>query len=270
MSTEAAPAPGWFTLARGRATLELRLFLRDRQQLVFSFLYPVIMLVIFGSVFHGQHVAGDVSYVRYFLAGIAATGVMLTSFQNLGISIPVERDQGELARLQSLALPPISYFFGKAGQIVVLALAQLVALVVVARLAFDVPLPADATHCTTLAWAAVLGAAAGTALGVAVSSLPSSSRSAGAVVAPIALVLQFFSGVFFVFTELPPWMRQIAALFPLKWLTQAMRSAFLPDAARAAEVAGGWERGECALVLAAWAAGGALLAWRTFSWRPRE
>jgi hypothetical protein len=38
-------------------------------------------------------------------------------------------------------------------------------------------------------------------------------------------------------------------VFPLKWLTQAMRSAFLPDGAQVAEIAGSWERVECALIL---------------------
>ena len=61
---------------------------------------------------------------------------------------------------------------------------------------------------------------------------------APAVVTPVALVLQFISGVFFVFTELPPWMQQVAALFPLKWMCQGMRSVFLPDSFAAQEAAG--------------------------------
>ena len=47
--------------------------------------------------------------------------------------------------------------------------------------------------------------------------------------AAVVLVLQFISGVFFVFSELPTWMQRIAALFPLKWMAQGMRSVFLPD-----------------------------------------
>jgi ABC-2 type transport system permease protein len=270
MSGESLGPPGWATLARARVALELRLFVRERQQLVFSFLYPLIMLVIFGSVFRNDTVAGGVTYTQYFLAGIAATGVMLASFQNLGISVPLERDEGELGRLQNLALPPISYFVGKAGLVLVLTVSQLVGLLFLARAVYAVPLPTTTTQWATFVWAGVLGATAGSALGLAIAALPSSSRSAAAIVAPVALVLQFFSGVFFVYTELPPWMRQVAALFPLKWLTQAMRSAFLPDGAKVAEVAGSWQRLECALVLLIWTIGGALVAWRTFSWRPRE
>jgi ABC-2 type transport system permease protein len=53
--------------------------------------------------------------------------------------------------------------------------------------------------------------------------------------------LQFFSGVFFVFTQLPSWMQQVAAIFPLKWLTQGMRSVFLPESFATQEVAKSWE-----------------------------
>ena len=78
----------------------------------------------------------------------------------------------------------------------------------------------------------VLGVTACTLCGIAFSSLARTGRSAPAVVTPVALVLQFISGVFFVFTELPDWMQQVAALFPLKWMCQGLRSVFLPESLR--------------------------------------
>ncbi len=86
-------------------------------------------------------------------------------------------------------------------------------------------------------------------------------------ISAFAIVLQFFSGAFFAFPELPGWMQQLAALFPLKWLTQGMRSAFLPEEAGAFEVAGGWEHGRTAVVLAAWVIIGVVVCVRTFRWR---
>jgi ABC-2 type transport system permease protein len=264
---ELRTVPSALAIAKARAVLELRLFFRDRQQVIFSFLYPVIMMVIFGSVFRHDTVRGHVTYAQYFVSGIAATGIILSTFQALGIRIAAERDAGELARLQSLGTPPVAYFAGKAAQVIATVTLQLTGLLVVARYGFDVPLPQDAAHWLTFSWVALLGALAGTVLGVAVSLLPRDGRSADTVIAPIALVLQFFSGVFFVYAELPGWMRQVAALFPLKWLTQGMRSAFLPNAAAHAEVAGGWEHGRTAVVLAAWTVFGAVFCARRFRWR---
>jgi len=259
--------PAAARIALARVGVELRLYVREPQQVVFSFTYPVLMLSIFHAVFGDQVVPGGVTFSQYFLAGIAATGIMLTSFQALGTAIPEERDRGDLARLQTLGTPAVAYFAGKAGQVLVTTAAQLALLLAVAALAYDIPMPDDPARWLTFAWVALLGSLAGTVLGVAAAAFVSSARSAGAVIPAIAIVLQFASGVFFVFSELPAWMQQLAAVFPLKWMTQGMRSVFLPEQAAAAEVGGGWEHGMTAVVLVAWVIIGVVVCVRTFRWR---
>ena len=96
--------------------------------------------------------------------------------------------------------------------------------------------------------------------------MPKSGRGASAVVSPIVIILQFFSGVFFVFTSLPSFMQQLAAIFPLKWLTQGMRSVFLPDDFATQEVAGTWELEKTALVLLIWLVLGLIFAIKKFKW----
>ena len=259
--------PSTARIALSRVGLELRLFFRERQQVAFSFAYPVVMLVIFAAILGGDERPGDVPFTQYFLAGIAATGIMLVSFQAVGTAIAAERETGQLERLQLLGTPPAAYFAGKAGQVLVTTAAQLALLLPVARYAYDVPMPVDTAHWVRLLWVAALGALAGTVLGIAVSALPGSASSVSTGISALALVLQFFSGVFFGFLELPGWMQQMAALFPLKWLTQGMRSAFLPEQAGAFEIAGGWEHGRTALVLVAWVIIGVVVCVRTFRWR---
>ena len=87
---------------------------------------------------------------------------------------------------------------------------------------------------------------------------------------PVALVLQFTSGVFFQFSALPPWMQQFAALFPLKWMTQGLRSVFLPESFAAQEVAHSYELPRVALVLGAWCVGGLILCLLTFRWTTKR
>jgi ABC-2 type transport system permease protein len=103
-------------------------------------------------------------------------------------------------------------------------------------------------------------------LGIAFSVVPKSGRGASAIVSPIVIVLQFFSGVFFVFTQLPVWMQQLAAIFPLKWLTQGMRSVFLPNDFATQEVAQDWEIGKTALILGIWLIVGLMVSIKTFKW----
>jgi len=83
-------------------------------------------------------------------------------------------------------------------------------------------------------------------------------------------VIQFISGVFFPVTQLPRALLDIGAVFPLKWLCQGIRSAFLPDTFQQLEPAGRWEHPMTALVLALWLVGAMILAARSFGWRGRE
>lgn len=264
-ATRPAP-PRALTIGLARTALELRLFVRDPAQVVFSFAYPIVMLVIFASVFAGEDRPGGVPFAQYFLAGIAATGIMLTSFQAVGTALAEERERGDLARLQVIGTPPLGYSLGKAGQVLITTVLQLAVLLTVAATAYDVPMPDGAGRWLTFAWVALGGALAGTVLGIAVASV-GSSRAVGNGISAFAIVLQFFSGVFFVFSELPSWMQEVAAVFPLKWLVQGMRSVFLPDTAAAAEPAGSWEHGMIALVLAVWVVVGLAVCSRTFRWR---
>ncbi|MEV7973558.1 ABC transporter permease [Cellulomonas sp. NPDC089187] len=273
MSTlDTRPMPGALRLGWQRTRYEIRSFSRERDAVIFIFAYPMIMLAIFASVFgqNGATVGQDVPFAQYFLPGMIATGILLTSFQSLAIDIAGERDRGGLKRLRATPLPPTAYFLGKIGQVLATALVQLALLLAEAALLFDVPLPDTAARWGTLAWVFVLGTATGAICGVAFSSIPRSGKSASAVVTPVVLVLQFISGVFFTFYDLPGWMQEVAAIFPLKWMAQGMRSVFLPDGAATLEPAGSWEHGMTALVLGIWLVLGLVVALRTFRWRRRD
>ena len=254
----------------GRIGIELKQFFRDRESAVFNFLLPMILLVIFGSVFGGQELGDSgITFAQYFVAGMIASGILYTSFQNLAISIPMEREDGTLKRLQGTPMPLSAFFIGKIGMVFVAYVAQVTILIAVGIIFYGLELPTTSLAIFTFVWVSVLGLIACTLLGIAYSVVPKQGKGAAALVSPVVLVLQFTSGVFFVFSDLPQWMQTFASLFPLKWLTQAMRSVFLPDTAAAMEVAGSFELGMTAAVLVIWTVIGAVLATVFFRWTPR-
>jgi ABC-2 type transport system permease protein len=168
-------------------------------------------------------------------------------------------------------MPPVAFFLGKIGQVLLTTTLQLVLLLAVAVVLFDVALPATAGLWVRFLWIVVLGAAAGTVLGIAFSSVPPNARSASAIVTPPMIVLQFVSGVYFVISELPAWMVDVASLFPLKWMAQGMRSVFLADTGwLQVEPSGSWQTTETAVVLVVWLVAGLVLARLTFRWLPRR
>ncbi|MGI8692220.1 MAG: ABC transporter permease [Geodermatophilaceae bacterium] len=266
-----AALPSLASVSKARVRAELLSFFREKEAVVFVLLFPVILLVVFGAVFGGNdEVAPGVPFIQYFVAGMIAAGLLSASFQNLAIQIPIERDTGYLKRLSGTPMPKAAYFIGKVVLVGFVAVVQTALLMAIGVLLYDVVLPSGLETWLNFAWIALLGITSCTLLGIAFSSIPKNGKSAPAIVSPVAILLQFISGVFFVFSQLPTWMQTIAAVFPLKWMTQGMRSVFLPDAAQAAEPAGSWELGRIAVVLAVWCVVGLVLCLLTFRWRSRS
>ncbi len=263
----AAALPSLTRLSLSRTSLELKSFFRRRESVVFTFSLPVVLLIIFGSIFHGTVGHTGVSYRLYFTAGIIASGIMSTTFVNLGISIVLEREDGTLKRLAGTPMPRAAYFAGKALSSLVIAAIEVAILLVIGVGLYGLKLPSTGGRWLTFTWVFLLGVATCTMLGIAVSSVPRSSRSAAAVLNLPYLVLQFISGVYFPFSTLPKGMQQVAALFPLKWLCQGLRAVFLPDTLLPAEPAHSWELGKVALVLTAWLVGSLILCLTTFRWQ---
>jgi ABC-2 type transport system permease protein len=127
-------------------------------------------------------------------------------------------------------------------------------------------LPTEPGTWLTFIWVFLLGVATCAILGIGLSALPRSGKSATAVIIPIVLVLQFISGVYLAFTNLPDWLQNVASIFPLKWLAQGMRSVFLPSTFEAAEQGASWNLAGVAIVLGIWLIVGLVLARLTFRW----
>jgi ABC-2 type transport system permease protein len=277
MTTLTATRPSYLSLVRSRVVAETRIFFRERDSLIFVFFFPLLFLLLFAALLGGENItpegspAGAVlTFKQYFLPGMIASGFAFTGFQNLAIAIPVERDQGILKRLRGTPLPASAYFLGKVGQVLVISTAQIVMMLVVARYALNIPMPTEASAWLTLTWVFFLGLAMCTVLGIAMSSVPRTGKSASAVVVPIVLVLQFISGVYFNFSSIPSWMQHVAEVFPLKWMAQSLRSVFLPGYMEHAEPRQSWELGTSAIVMGAWLVVGLFLALRTFRWQSRK
>lgn len=268
--------PGIARTALASIGHELRGYVRSPDTVFFTFLFPILMLGIFGIAFDSvgeigalPDGSGGVRMAGYYLPGMVAAGILLSGVQNLAMDIVREKSDGWLRRLGGTPISPVAYFAGKAGQILLTSVVQLALLLGFAALAFGVDLPKTPELWLRFAWLFLLGVATMTLLGVALSALPRSARSATAVVLPIVLLLQFVSGVYLQFSMLPEWLQNVAAIFPLKWLAQGMRSVFLPEHFAVLEASGGWDLGLVALNLGIWLVLGLVISRLTFRWQRR-
>nr|WP_306896557.1 ABC transporter permease [Agromyces albus] len=263
-------------IGASRIGYEIKGYFRSPDAVFFTFLFPIIMLGIFTAAFSA---AGDIqtgpgaegiSVGAYYLPGMLAAGMLLSGVQNLAVDIATEKGDGTLKRLGGTPLSPVSYFLGKIGQVFVTAVLQAGLLLLVSATLFGIALPTTTDAWLTFAWVFVLGVATSALLGIALSALPRSGKSATAVVIPIVLVLQFISGVYLRFNILPEWMQNLASIFPLKWMAQGMRAAFLPDDFKVLEQNQEWDLGWVAIALVAWLVIGLVISRLTFRWIRRD
>jgi ABC-2 type transport system permease protein len=268
MSAETSAAgPSWLDMTGSRFVVDVKEFVRSREQMIFIFAFPMIFLVLFGSVFSGQELGNSgVTFPQYFMAGMIASGILNTGFQSLAISISIDRQEDVLKRVFATPLPATSFFAAKILQMLIVSIIQIAILVALGVVLYGVELPTEGSTWLTFAWVFLLGTGASTTVGIAMSSLLRNGKAASAILTPIVLVLQFTSGVFLVFTELPTFLQRFAEFFPLKWLAQGMRSVFLPESFQVAEVRGSWEHPTAALVMTIWLIVGLVIAVRTFRW----
>jgi ABC-2 type transport system permease protein len=258
-------------LGLSRVRYEIVSYFRQGDSVFFTFLFPLVMLTIFSVAFSnasfGKDAAGHtVSAAAYYLPGMLAAGVLLSGLQNMATDIAMEKSDGTLKRLAGTPLSVISYFIGKIGQVLITGLLQAALLLIVARVFFGVALPTDPAKWVTFLWVFFLGVSTCAILGIGLSRLPRTGKSATAVIIPIVLILQFISGVYITFSSLPEWLRNFAGIFPLKWLAQGMRSVFLPSTFESAEAGGSWNLVGVAIVLGIWLVAGLILARLTFRW----
>lgn len=244
--------------------------MRDRRAVVFSMLLPVFLLVIFGSVFNSAKLAGGVGFAQYFVAGLLASGLLYSSFQQLAIAVPEERSNGTLKRLVGSPMPRSVYFVGKFAVSCFIYFFQAVALLAIGHVSYAIKLPSTVGLWSDFVWISALGLIVSSLLGIAFSTLAKDGKSASALAVPLVLFFQFTSGVYFVYTNLPKWMQTIAAVFPLKWMAQAMRGVFLPPSFARVETAHSFELAKAAVVLGAWIIGAALLCRFTFRCLPKN
>lgn len=264
------PLPSTIKVGLSRTGLEVKQFFREKEQLIFTFFFPIIFLGIFSAVFGDTDFGGGVNAATYFTPGMIASGIFLTGFQSLAITIAMERDEDLLKRLRGTPMSPQSYFIGKIGLVLVTSIAQFGLLLAIAGVLLGVDIPTEPSNWLNFLWIFVLGTASGSVLGIAFSVVPRSGKAASAVVTPVVLLLQFMSGVYFVYSSLPAWMRGVAEVFPLKWLAQGMRSVFLPAGSEANEPGGSWQLGIGAIVLSLWLVVGLVVAQRVFRWTRRD
>ena len=234
-----------------------RLFWRNREAAFFSFLFPILLLALIGSVY-GDEPIDDVSVPTYILVGLLGYGVAANAFAGLAITLVVRREAGLLKRVRGTPLEPRTYLAAVIASTVTVIALQVVAQLLLGVYLLDADWP---ERPGPLVVAILLGAAAFAALGIAVTTLVRTAEGSSAVVNAIYLPMAFVSGVFFSREDMPAFLEAISDLLPLTYLLDLIRAAFVPGESFAPS---------SIAAVVVWGLVGLVVGVRMFRWEPRE
>ncbi|MEP6680460.1 MAG: ABC transporter permease [Chloroflexota bacterium] len=241
-------------LAVRQVRFENRAFWRNPAAAFFTFVFPLMFMVIF-NVLIGRG-SGDAS--RFYTPAIIVFAVITATYTNLAMSVAMARDEGILKRMRGTPLPAWSYLAGRIIHAVVIAVLLVVIVAAFGALFYNVAVPW--AHLPELAVTLVLGAASFCALGLALTAFIPNADAAPAVVNATILPLLFISNVFIRLDGAPAWIDTLSSVFPVRHFANAMLAIYAGTPLAWSDLA----------VIAAWGAAGVLLALRFFSWEPRR
>ena len=237
---------------------EQLLYWRSRESAVFTFIFPLMLFLLLGSVYTGK--IYGVSASQALLAALLAYGCAMVAFAGLAITLTIRREQGLLKRLRATPLPPHTYMVSLLASTLIVFALETVALFLLGRVVFGTPFPG---RVGSLALLVILGGVSFAALGVGLSGLIRSAEGSSAVVNLVVLPMAFLSGAFGPTRHYPHFLRAIGALLPLKYLVDLFNGVYLHGHDL-------WWDPTAIGVLAAWGAVGVAAAVLRFRWEPRE
>jgi ABC-2 type transport system permease protein len=255
----AAPSTGTFTprpgsapfgrMVAAQATLELRLLLRNGEQVLLTLVIPV--LVLLGLTLTSVVDVGPGERVDVVIPGVIALAVLSTAFTGQAIATGFERRYGVLKRLAATPLPRAGLIAGKTAAVLALQALQMVLLGGVALALGWSPHGSPAVVGVLLV--AATAAFSGLAF-VMAGTLRAETTLAGANL--VYLLLLGLGGVIVPLDRYPAGLAGALGLLPLGALTEGLRAVLAGT---------GVPWGPFGVLLA-WALGAVTLAVRTFQW----
>lgn len=241
---------------------ERRSFFRNPAAAGFTFVFPVMFLIIFGLLYGSDTYDGPdgpIKGIQFQIAQILVFSVVGTTFVSLVISIALRRDTGELKRKRGTPVAPAIILGGIVGNGVLLALMMTALVMAIAAVLFGASLQLE--RVPELLITIIIGSLAFCALGAAVAAFVPNGDAAPAFANLTIFPLYFISGIFI--PDVPSSFEEIAGALPLRPFLLALSKLFNPSVPAALD----WQN---LLIVAAWGAVASLIAVRFFRWTPRR
>lgn len=237
--------------------IELKLFLREPVGAFFTLIFPLMMLLCFGSIYGNRPNPGfggyglvDVSVPAYAAMVVSMGGLFL-----LTLRVVTYREEHILRRFQPTPVRPEALLGAQVLALLLMSVLGMAALVVVGKLGYGLRVDGNPF---SIAAAFVLSALGFFGLGFIIAAVVPTARTALAVVFIAFYPMLFLSGATMPREQLPEAIRHWNQLLPLTHVVNLLRGLWVGEPWRAHLLEVGVLTGMLAL--------GVLVSAKTFRW----
>jgi ABC-2 type transport system permease protein len=158
--------------------VELKLFVREPYALIFTFVFPVVVLAVLAGVFGSEpddDAFGGLVPSDYYLAGYVAVVIAAIGLVALPVHVATYRERGILRRFRASSVPVSGVLGAQVVVGLIMATAGSILLVIVGRLMYDAAAPESIGR---VAIAFTMSTLAFLAIGFLVAGLTKNARGA--------------------------------------------------------------------------------------------
>lgn len=195
--------------------MSLKLTLRDRQAIFWTYLFPVFFLFLFATIF----ARGNDKALGSLMSGLLTISAMSAGFFGLSIGLVTARERGILRRYQLTPLKPWMVISSEVAANFVLLLSTLLLQLLVAKIFYRLTIEGSII---SLVVTLGFGACAFLSLGFIIASVAENVKSAQISANLLFFPLMFLGGAAFPIQILPPVMRRLSWLFPTRYLVEGL------------------------------------------------
>jgi ABC-2 type transport system permease protein len=237
--------------------MQMRLFLRRKDELFWTLAFPVLFILLFGAIYGNSKWEGmSIRSIDYLLPGIIVMGAMVTGIMRTATAFVQEREQGIYRRLALTPLTRTTLIGSQLLQHYLVIIVQTLLLVAIGGLAFKTHLTGN----TALFWLTLsVGALCFMSIGFALTGLIKTLRSATPIIQITYFALMFLGGIFFPNSLLPKWLGNAAGILPSTQMGDALR-AVVYNGAGIGDI---WQK---LAIMGAWIAVCMVISIRFFRW----
>lgn len=199
----------------------IRLMVRDRSVLVFSYMFPLVFFFLFAQVYDARQSAAVMAQV---FSMVLVIGVLGNGFFGAGMRSIQDRETNVLRRFKVAPIGPGPIIVSALVSGLISFLPTILLFLLFSSAIYHMPVPPNVVSMVIFVSIAVL---AFRSMGTIIAATVNSAQEGGILAQVLYLPMMFLSGATFPISIMPHWVQTIAQFMPATYLFQGMQSIMI-------------------------------------------